>query len=88
MKNFRAFLLGLSFSLLFFSCAVLSGALLSGCSFFKDHVSGGTASITGNPSTGDITGTVEIEFKDANGNTIRRRCPRNHPAVQHLLANP
>ena len=68
--------------------ALLAGALLSGCSFFKDHVQGGTASITGNPTTGDISGTVEITFKDASGKTIVRRYPRNHPAVQHLLANP
>lgn len=88
MKTFRALLLGIAFSLLFLSCAVLSGALLSGCSFFQNHVQGGSASITGNPTTGDISGTVEIEFKDQQGNTIKRRYPRNHPAVQHLLANP
>jgi hypothetical protein len=57
---------------------------LAGCSNLNSvGVSGGH-----NAQTGAITGTVEITFKDSMGNTIVRRYPRSHPAVQHLIANP
>ena len=71
-------------TLLLASAALCAGIILLGC----NHIGGGSASVTGNPTTGDITGTVEIVFKDAAGNVIKRSYPRTHPAVQHLLANP
>lgn len=84
MKKIRVALLGIPTAIWFLSFTILSGALLSGCSNLGSvGVSGGH-----NAQTGDISGSVEITFKDANGNTIVRRYPRNHPAVQHLIANP
>ena len=58
--------------------------LLVGC----NHLAGVGVSGSHNPQTGLIGGTVEITFKDSQGNTITRRYPRSHPAVQHLIANP
>lgn len=59
-------------------------ALLLGC----DRLHSGNVSVGGNPNTGDVSGMVEIFFKDSQGNQIVRRYPRTHPAVQHLIANP
>ena len=64
--------------------AIYAGILLVGC----DSLKGGKITVGHNPQTGEISGTVEIVFKDAAGNQIVRRYPRTHPAVQHLLANP
>lgn len=64
--------------------AIYAGILLVGC----DSLKGGKITGGHNPQTGEISGTVEIEFKDQQGNVIKRRYPRNHPAVKHLLANP
>ena len=58
--------------------------LLAGCS----HIAGIGVSGSHNSQTGASGGTVEITFKDSQGNTIVRRYPRSHPAVQHLIANP
>lgn len=70
---------------LFRSIMVLyGGLLLAGC----ESLSGGKISGGHNPATGEISGMVEITFRDAKGNAVVRRYPRSHPAVQHLLANP
>ena len=58
--------------------------LLAGC----NHIGGTAISGSHNSSTGETSGTIEVTFKDENGNTIVRKYPVNHPAIQHLRANP